>query len=181
MEPNEISGTVYDKKLSIQEPGKRFDELYNERGINGFSVRIKMDLSKLTPEQKKSLFCQLYKEFDTGSSSSEDDIQPCLPPPVPNSPNDLTTSTIIAPKRRGPKPGSTPKSKESQFKRAIEDGLHTKVYNDFRNRMKKADLKEKYNISDYMVGKLIAYAKQHSSSESMSPIIEAKEEVKVEA
>lgn len=133
---------------------------------------IIMDASKLSKEEKKALFAQLYEEFD----GSEEEVE-----------TSLKESNIVkkeageaaTPKKRGPKPGVTRKPVDVKTNRYIAEGLPKVLFAEYSDGMKQAELAEKHKISKYMVAKLLKIERESRSNGNVE--IDNAEEVSVNA
>lgn len=107
---------------------------------------IIMDASKLTKEEKKALFAQLYEEFDGSEEEQETSLKES---------NTHKKEEAAAPKKRGPKPGVTRKPVDVKTNRYIAEGLPQVLFAEYSDGIKQAELAEKHKISKYMVAKLL--------------------------
>jgi hypothetical protein len=139
-----------------------------------------MDINKLSEVEKKKLFSELYRNFNPSSSSESDDeiittvlsVSPRkiaqkestggnvveskkLPVNMIGKGRQGVRNPEMPGKKRGVRVGSTREVKNTKLNQCIENGIGSKIYKENIQGKSQQQLAEEYQISKYMVNKLI--------------------------
>jgi hypothetical protein len=137
--------------MSHAEQLKAFKELSRKfKGKNGITSQSEKDVDPVVPKINKSNVAskaRVHTSIGTGKQGVKKN---------PNEPG----------KKRGVKPGSTRTVHNTKYNQCVKNGLSEKIYEDHIAGRTHEQLSEDYNISKYMVGKLIKDERAKALEES---------------